>query len=95
MADVLGYAVLFSPVVLVAALLRRWGKRRAFALLAVVSGALTALYNGIDLGGSPDDRITQGFVVLYGMAVTGVALATATLMFIMNPPQPSNEADRG
>ena len=95
MEDALAYAILFSPVVLIAALLRRWSKRRAFALLAVVAGTLTALFNGIDWGGSPEDRMTHGFVVLYGIAVTGMALVTAALMFIMNPPQPADEADRG
>ena len=96
MEDVLGYAILLSPVLLVPVLLqRRWSKRRAIAWLGLVSGALTALYAWIDWGGFVDDQITRGVVTMYGMAVSGIALATSGLMFMINPPRPANEADRG
>lgn len=94
--DALGYAILLSPLLLVVALLlRRWSKRRAFAYLGLLTGALCALYGWIDWGGSPDDRMTQGFVLMYGMAVSGVALAIGALMFMLNPPRPAGEADGG
>ena len=109
MEEALGYAILASPLLLLPGLLqRRWSKRRAIACFGLFAGALTALYASIDWGGSPDERITQGVVTLYGMTVSGVALAAAALMsahavainyaalmFMMNPPKPADDADRG
>ena len=96
MEDVLGYAILLSPLLLLAALLlRRWSVRRSFAYLGLLTGALLALYGGIDWGGSPDERMTRGFVLMYGIAIAGASLAIGALMFILNPPRPADEADRG
>lgn len=96
MEEAIGFAILFSPVLLIPALLqRRWSRRRAIACLGLLTGTLTAVYAAIDWGGTVDERITRGVATIYGMAVSGAALAFAGLMFILNPPRPSHEADRG
>jgi len=96
MDDVLGYAILLSPVLLLPALFqRRWSRRRAISYLGMLTGALTALYAWIDWGGSADERMTRGFATIYGIAVSAAALAIGALSFMMNPPKPADEADRG
>jgi hypothetical protein len=96
MEEVLGYAILLSPALLLPALLvRRWSLRRTLAYLGLMTGVLTGVYSAIDWGGPGDQRMTQGIVILYGIAVSGAALAIAGLMFIINPPRPVDEADRG
>ena len=88
------YAILSGPLLLLIALLqRKWSRRRAVLLVAVVIGSLTALHGSIDWGGGVDANITRGVVTIYGMVVSGAAFLTSMLMFMINPPKPADDAD--
>jgi len=89
------YAILASTLLLVVAAVQwKWSRRRALALGGLLTGVLTAVYSSIDWGGPGDAAMGRGLLVMYGTAASILALVTAGLMFIFNPPKPADDAER-
>ena len=88
------YAILGSPVLLLPALLqRRWSRRLAMAGVAVLIGALTALFASINWGGPGDADMGRGLLVLYGSIASGLILIASAFMFVWSPPEPAGDGD--
>ena len=89
------YAILASPLLLVAAVVQwKWSRRSALAILGLAIGLLTAVFSSIDWGGPGDASMGRGLLVIYGTIGAGLALIASGLMFILNPPKPADNAER-
>ena len=91
----LEYAIIAGILLLLPAAVQwKWSRRRALGLLGAMIGGLTFLYASIDWGGGPDRNMSRGFLVIGATIAAGLALLASMLMFIFNPPQPADDAER-